>query len=57
MERTGLGWGSDPDFPIWLWKAAVADGDTRKGYVEWVEQKKDEEEAEREHDISSCGDA
>lgn len=56
MERTGLGWGSDPDFPIWLWKAEVADGDTRKGYLEWVEQKKDEE-AEREHDISSCGDA
>jgi len=55
--KTGLGWDTDPDFPMWLWKAEVADGDTRKGYLEWVEQKKDEEEAEREHDLSSCGDA
>ena len=42
--RTGLGWDIDPDFPIWLWKAEVADGDTRKGYVEWVDQKKEARE-------------
>ena len=51
--RTGLGWDIDPDFPIWLWKAEVADGDTRKGYVEWVEQKKDEA---REAYCGNCGD-
>ncbi len=55
--KSGIGWGSDPEFPVGDWQYEVSNDETRQGYWEWVEQKKDEEEAEREHDLSSCGDA
>ncbi len=40
--RTGLGWGSDPDFPVADWQYEVANDDTRQGYWEWVEQNREE---------------
>lgn len=29
-------WQDHPDFPVSYWKQEVADGDTRRSYVEWV---------------------
>ena len=45
--RTGLGWGSDPEFPVADWQYEVANDDTRQGYWEWVAQNKEEAAASR----------
>lgn len=35
-------WDNDPDYPPEDWQYEVANGDTRLGYREWVEHKKEE---------------
>lgn len=42
-------WADDPDYPVQQWAHEVANGDTRRGYHEWVraEREADEHEAER----------
>lgn len=34
-DRKGK-WGEHPDYPLSGWKCAVTNGDTRRGYWEWV---------------------
>jgi hypothetical protein len=36
-QQWGGTWGEHPDFPVSLWQHDVADGNTRQGYWEWVE--------------------
>ena len=35
-------WEDDPDYPVADWQYEVANGDTRRGYHEWVEAKKED---------------
>ena len=53
--RTVLGWGSDPDFPVGDWQYEVSNDETRQGYWEWVEQKKDEARDEGPAYCGNCG--
>lgn len=39
-SETDDGWKSDPKFPVSDWQYEVANGDTRRGYEEWVDAKK-----------------
>lgn len=41
-------WVDQEDFPPADWQEEVANGDTRLGYADWVEQARSEAEAERE---------
>ena len=36
-------WEDDPDYPVEDWQAQVANGDTRNGYLAWIETKKEQE--------------
>ena len=38
-EEHGGYWGEHPEYPVEDWIADVANGDTRRGYWEWVEAK------------------
>lgn len=37
-------WASDAQFPVSDWQTEVANGDTRLGYLDWVEQQREENE-------------
>jgi hypothetical protein len=37
MELNGGSWGEHPDYPVVDWQYEVANGDTRQGYWDWVE--------------------
>ncbi len=52
--RTGLGWGSDPDFPVADWQYEVSNDDTRQGYWEWVEQNREEARQDEGSHQSRC---
>ncbi len=39
-------WGESPKFPVSDWQYEVANGDTRLGYTDWVENKAVLDEAE-----------
>lgn len=34
-------WKSDPDYPVEDWRHEVANDDTRHGYLDWVQSRKD----------------
>ena len=38
MELHGGSWGEHPDHPVTDWQYEVANGDTRQGYWDWVEE-------------------
>lgn len=35
-------WASDPDYPVEDWQYEVANGDTRRGYQEWLRARREE---------------
>lgn len=39
-------WANDPEHPVGDWKYEVENNDTRLGYWEWVQARKDEGEDE-----------
>lgn len=44
-----IGW-DEPDFPYTDWQLEVANGDTRRGYAEWVLAQREQEQAEQAMD-------
>lgn len=43
-NRPGDYWSEVPEYPVSDWQAEVANDDTRQGYWEWVESKKESDE-------------
>lgn len=43
-------WDEDDQFPAEDWQYEVANGDTRRGYWDWVKAKQEEAQAERQPD-------
>ena len=48
-------WKEDPDYPVSDWQYEVANDDTRAGYLDWVESKRNCDEDQDNYECAECG--